>query len=55
MFEVKATQHVLAVNNVDESERYFLDKLGFFCSLSSRRLVVPEPWQFSYYVGALPG
>ena len=29
MFEVKATQHVLAVNNVDESERYLLDKLGF--------------------------
>jgi hypothetical protein len=51
VFEVKATQHVLAVNNVDESERYLLD----FCSLSSRRLVVPEPWQFSYYVGALPG
>lgn len=29
MFEVKATQHVLAVNDLDLTERYFLDKLGF--------------------------
>ena len=29
MFIVKASQHVLAVNNLEESERYFIDKLGF--------------------------
>lgn len=29
MFEVKATQHVLAVKDLEKSENYFLDKLGF--------------------------
>lgn len=29
MFEVKATQHVLAVNDLEKTESYFLDKLGF--------------------------
>lgn len=29
MFDVKATQHVLAVNDLEKTERYFLDKLGF--------------------------
>ena len=34
MFKVKATQHVLAVKDLEATENYFLDKLGFF-------LVVP--------------
>lgn len=29
MFEVTATQHVLAVNDLKKVESYFLDKLGF--------------------------
>jgi len=29
MFAVKATQHVLAVNDLKETERYFLEILGF--------------------------
>ncbi len=29
MFEVKATQHVLAVNDLEMMDAYFLDKLGF--------------------------
>lgn len=29
MFAVKATQHVLAVNDIEKTESYFLDKLGF--------------------------
>ena len=29
MFKVKATQHVLAVNDLDKSERYFIEKFGF--------------------------
>lgn len=29
MFKVVATQHVLAVNDLDESEKYFVEKLGF--------------------------
>lgn len=29
MFAVKATQHVLAVNDLEAAERYFLDVLGF--------------------------
>ncbi|MCG8605066.1 VOC family protein [bacterium] len=29
MFKVTATQHVLAVNNLEEAESYFIDKLGF--------------------------
>ena len=29
MFEVKATQHVLAVKDLEGIESYFLDKLGF--------------------------
>lgn len=29
MFEVKATQHVLAVKDLQKTEGYFLDKLGF--------------------------
>jgi uncharacterized glyoxalase superfamily protein PhnB len=29
MFKVKATQHVLAVNDLEKAENYFLDKLGF--------------------------
>lgn len=29
MFEVEATQHVLAVQDLEKTERYFLDKLGF--------------------------
>lgn len=29
MFTVKATQHVLAVNDLEKNERYFLDVLGF--------------------------
>ncbi|MEQ3637503.1 VOC family protein [Alcanivorax sp.] len=29
MFEVKATQHVLAVQDLEKVERYFLDTLGF--------------------------
>ena len=40
MFEVKATQHVLAVNDLEMTETYFLDKLGF-----SVRFRV-ESWSF---------
>jgi uncharacterized glyoxalase superfamily protein PhnB len=29
MFQVKKTQHVLAVNDLDKSENYFVEKLGF--------------------------
>ncbi|MCH4811865.1 VOC family protein [Vreelandella neptunia] len=29
MFEVTSTQHVLAVKDIESTERYFLDKLGF--------------------------
>ena len=29
MFKVKATQHVLAVKDLETTENYFLDKLGF--------------------------
>ena len=29
MFQVTATQHVLAVNNLEQSERYFIECLGF--------------------------
>ena len=29
MFKVTANQHVLAVNDLEESERYFIEKLGF--------------------------
>lgn len=29
MFKVKSTQHVLAVKDLEKTERYFLDKLGF--------------------------
>ncbi|MBK1888384.1 VOC family protein [Marinobacter sp. DY40_1A1] len=29
MFDVKATQHVLAVRDLETTESYFLDKLGF--------------------------
>lgn len=29
MFEVKATQHVLAVNDLDKTERYLFYKPGF--------------------------
>lgn len=29
MFEVKATQHVLAVKDLEKSESYFIDRLGF--------------------------
>lgn len=29
MFEVKATQHVLAVNDLERTEQYFLGELGF--------------------------
>ena len=29
MFKVKATQHVLAVNDLEKIEGYFLEKLGF--------------------------
>ncbi|MFT6634584.1 VOC family protein [uncultured Alcanivorax sp.] len=29
MFKVKATQHVLAVKDIEATENYFLDKLGF--------------------------
>lgn len=29
MFDVKATQHVLAVKDLEATESYFLDKLGF--------------------------
>jgi len=29
MFKVKATQHVLAVNDLEGSEQYFIEKLGF--------------------------
>lgn len=29
MFEIKATQHVLAVNDLEQTETYFLEKLGF--------------------------
>jgi catechol 2,3-dioxygenase-like lactoylglutathione lyase family enzyme len=28
-FKVKKTQHVLAVNDLDASDRFFVDKLGF--------------------------
>ena len=34
MFKVSKTQHVLAVNNLDASEKYFTEKLGF--TLKSR-------------------
>ena len=34
MFTVKKTQHVLAVNDLDASEKYFIEKLGF--TLKSR-------------------
>lgn len=40
MFEVRATQHVLAVNDLKRVESYFLDKLGF-----SLRFRV-EGWSF---------
>lgn len=40
MFEVKATQHVLAVNDLESTEQYFLSKLGF-----SLRFRV-EGWSF---------
>lgn len=40
MFEVRATQHVLAVNDLKGVESYFLDKLGF-----SLRFRV-EGWSF---------
>jgi hypothetical protein len=29
VFKVKATQHVLAVKDLETTENYFLDKLGF--------------------------
>lgn len=29
MFEIKASQHVLAVKDIEKTESYFLDKLGF--------------------------
>jgi uncharacterized glyoxalase superfamily protein PhnB len=29
MFKVNKTQHVLAVNDLDASEKYFVEKLGF--------------------------
>lgn len=29
MFRVTKTQHVLAVNDLDAAEKYFIDKLGF--------------------------
>jgi uncharacterized glyoxalase superfamily protein PhnB len=29
VFEIKATQHVLAVNDLEQTETYFLEKLGF--------------------------
>ncbi len=29
MFKVKATQHVLAVNDLEASEQYFIERLGF--------------------------
>lgn len=50
MFTVKKTQHVLAVNDLDASEKYFIEKLGFtlksriggwsFLSLDSFHLMV---------------
>jgi catechol 2,3-dioxygenase-like lactoylglutathione lyase family enzyme len=40
MFEVKATQHVLAVNDLERTEQYFLNELGF-----SLRFRV-EGWSF---------
>lgn len=40
MFNVKATQHVLAVNDLRLSERYFLDVLGFTLRFHS------EGWSF---------
>ncbi len=36
MFEVKATQHVLAVNDLERTESYFLDK---FASIGSGSLI----------------
>jgi hypothetical protein len=29
MFNIERTHHVLAVNDIETSERYFIDKLGF--------------------------
>lgn len=50
MFKVSKTQHVLAVNNLDEAEAYFVEKLGFtvrfrvdgwsFLSLDNFHLIV---------------
>lgn len=40
MFSVTSTQHVLAVKDIESTERYFLDKLGF-----SVRFQV-EGWSF---------
>ncbi|AHL76814.1 glyoxalase [Stutzerimonas stutzeri] len=40
MFKVKATQHVLAVNDLERTEHYFLNELGF-----SLRFRV-EGWSF---------
>ena len=34
MFKVSKTQHVLAVNDLDAAEKFFIEKLGF--TLSSR-------------------
>src|SRR5690606_10529342 len=34
MFKVRKTQHVLAVDDLDAAEKYFVDKLGF--TLNSR-------------------
>jgi len=36
MFEVKATQHVLAVNDLERTEQYFLGELGFSLRFRSR-------------------
>lgn len=42
MFNVKKTQHVLAVNDFDKAEKYFIEKLGF--TLESRI----AGWSFLY-------
>lgn len=48
MFKVKATQHVLAVNDLEKIERYFIDKLGFFVRFRA------DGWSF-LSLGDFPG
>lgn len=55
MFEVTATQHVLAVNDLKKAESYFLDKLGFSVRFRTDGWSFLSFGQFHIMLGHCPG